>query len=219
MGELTAFCRDCALEFREQLIRKFEKDHRGWGVGGNLSELHACKDDHDKCKYIQKQLESRPGGKDRELTQYCNAVNNMMGYTAYQLDDINQQNSHLDRKNGLGMMILAWKSAGIDSLNPCLEINGEGSIEFYADEIALASIAEVKKSGGGVAPSVYRLQFISAALKICFPKLSSVLADAIIVTDGKRDRKVELKTFDINVGNNRKIMVKVRVISSDVKNM
>lgn len=56
-------------------------------------------------------------------------------------------------------------------------------------------------------------------LKICFTKLSVVLADGIIVTDAQSGKKFELKTNEIDIGKGRKIQVTVRARLSDLKNM
>lgn len=42
------------------------------------------------------------------------------------------------------MMILAWKSAGIDSSIPYIEVGGERSIEFFDNETVLVSTAKIQ---------------------------------------------------------------------------
>ncbi|KAI3659530.1 hypothetical protein MP638_003350 [Amoeboaphelidium occidentale] len=186
LGQLMGFCRESALEFQEELIKKIEKVHGLWEVG-SLEELNALNYNNDKCKYIKQQLEPT-AGQDRESDQYLKAVSEMLKYAETPLDDVKAQYACLDSHRGLGMMILAWKSGGIDSLIPCVEVGGEGSMDFFNDDTVCLSIAGVKKSGGGVSSCVNCIHFIAVALNICFKKLSVVLADAIIVTDAQRGR-------------------------------
>lgn len=133
LGQLMGFCRESALEFQEALIEKFEKDHIRWEVG-SLEELNALNYDNDKCKYIKQQPEPRAEGQDRESDQYLKAVSHMLKYAEPPWDDVKAQNACLDGQRGLGMMILAWKSGGIDSLIPYVEVGGEGSMDFFNDD-------------------------------------------------------------------------------------
>ena len=62
---------------------------------------------------------------------------------------------------------------------PVLEIDAEGSIQYFGDTTALISMVEIKKGDSGFGQLKYRLKFIAFALGVLRPKLNLIIGDGL----------------------------------------
>lgn len=80
------------------------------------------------------------------------------------------------------MHIIAYMSNGLEAMIPVLEIDAEGSIQYFGESTALISIAEIKKGNSGFGQLKYRLKFIAFALGVLRPKLDLIIGDGLRMT-------------------------------------